>query len=110
MKSDSIYLRHILEAIEKIERYLSGIAYESFIDNDMMTDAVIRELMIIGEAANNLSDKFQEEHSDIMWWKIKGMRNVLVHEYFGVNLKIVWDTCKENLPTLKLLIQKVLGG
>jgi uncharacterized protein with HEPN domain len=109
MKNDSTYLRHILEAIEKTERYLSGTNYESFIHNDMMIDAVIRELMIIGEAANNLSDKFQVKHSDIMWWKIKGMRNVLVHEYFGVNLKIIWDTCKENLPTLKLLIQKALG-
>jgi uncharacterized protein with HEPN domain len=110
MKNDLTYLRHILEAIEKIERYLSAATYESFIHNDMMTDAVIRELMIIGEAANNLSDKFQEEHPDVMWWKIKAMRNVLVHEYFGINLKIVWDTCKNNLPTLKLLIQKVLGG
>ena len=109
MKNDSIYLRHILEAIEKTERYLSATNYESFIHNDMMTDAVIRELMIIGEAANNLSEEFQEEHSDIMWWKIKAMRNVLVHEYFGVNLKIIWDTCKENLPALKLLIQKALG-
>ena len=109
MKNDSTYLRHILEAIEKIERYLSGANYESFTHNDMMIDAVIRELMIIGEAANNLSDKFQEERPDVMWWKIKAMRNVLVHEYFGVNLKIVWDTCKENLPALKLLIQKTLG-
>ena len=110
MKSDSTYLRHILDAMEKVERYLSGANYESFIHNDMMTDAVIRELMIIGEAANNLSDKFQEEHADVMWWKIKAMRNVLVHEYFGVNLKIVWDTCKTNLPALKLMIQKTLGG
>jgi len=110
MKSDSTYLRHILDAIEKIEHYLSDTDYESFVHNDMMTDAVIRELMIIGEAASNLSDKFQEEHPDVIWWKIKAMRNVLVHEYFGVNLKIVWDTCKNNLPTLKLLIQKTLVG
>jgi len=110
MKSNSTYLRHILDAIEKIERYLSDTDYESFVHNDMMTDAVIRELMIIGEAASNLSDKFQEEHPDVIWWKIKAMRNVLVHEYFGVNLKIVWDTCKNNLPTLKLLIQKILVG
>jgi len=109
MKSDTTYLRHILDAIEKIERYLSGTDYESFVHNDMMTDAVIRELMIIGEAASNLSDKFQEEHPDVIWWKIKAMRNVLVHEYFGVNLKIVWNTRKENLPVLKLLIQKTLG-
>lgn len=69
MKSDSVYLRHIMEAIEKIERYLPGTDYESFVHNDMMTDAVIRELMIIGEAASNLSDKFQEEHKDVICGK-----------------------------------------
>ena len=108
MKDDSTYLRHISDAIEKIERYLSNATYESFSGNDMMIDAVVRELEIIGEAARNLSNELCNKSPDIPWAKIKGMRNVLIHEYFGVDLKIVWDTYKNNLPTLKSFIADLL--
>jgi uncharacterized protein with HEPN domain len=110
MKHDTIYLRHILDAIEKIERYLANVDYETFSRNDMMTDAVVRELEIIGEAARNLSTAFTEKHADIPWRRIKAMRNVLIHEYFGVSVKVVWDTCGSNLPQLKAFAQNVLAG
>ena len=106
MKDEITYLRHILEAIEKIEKYVESVEFDEFSQNDMMIDAVVREFEIIGEAARNLSDKFQDEHSEIPWYKIKAMRNVLIHEYFGVNLKVVWDTCKSDMPVLKTFVKK----
>ncbi|MBN2182728.1 MAG: DUF86 domain-containing protein [Sedimentisphaerales bacterium] len=106
MKDDRTYLLHILEAIEKIEKYIESVGFDEFSQNDMMIDAVVREFEIIGEASRNLSDKFQEEHSEIPWYKIKAMRNVLIHEYFGVNLKVVWDTCKSDMPVLTTFIKK----
>ena len=108
MKSDKLYLRHINEAIESIEEYLRGVSYSRFISSKMMIDAVVRELEIIGEASNNLSDDFREKHSDVFWRQIKDMRNFLIHEYFGVNTKVVWDTCKNDLPMLKQFISTIL--
>jgi uncharacterized protein with HEPN domain len=97
------------DAIEKIERYLAATDYETFAGDDMKIDAVVRELEIIGEAAKNLSASFTDEHPDIPWRRIKAMRNVLIHQYFGVNLKVVWDTCQSNLPQLKVFVQNTLG-
>ncbi len=110
MKHDCVYLRHMLEAIEKIERYLAGTDYETFSRNDMMIDGVVRELEIIGEAARNLSAAFVEEHAEIPWRRMMAMRNILIHQYFGVNLKVVWDTCHSNLPQLKSFVQNLLAG
>jgi len=109
MKDDRTYLLHILEAIEKIEKYIALVGFDDFLNNDMMIDAVVRELEIIGEASRNLSDSFQDKHFEIPWYKIKATRNVLIHEYFGVNLKVVWDTCKTDMPALKAFIERVLN-
>jgi uncharacterized protein with HEPN domain len=108
MRNDRTYLAHIREAIENIEEYLEGVSYEQFASGKMMIDAVIRELEIIGEASNNLSDEFRRQHSDVLWQRMKDMRNFLIHEYFGVNTKVVWDTCKDDLPQLKSFIEKIL--
>ncbi len=108
MKRDVVYLRHIRDAIEKIYRYLAGTDFDAFSDNDMMIDAVVRELEIIGEAAKNLSPPFVEKHTGIPWRRVRAMRNVLIHEYFGVNLKVIWDTYNRNLPPLKAFVERVL--
>jgi uncharacterized protein with HEPN domain len=100
MKDDLTYLRHIFDAVETIFEYLEGIDLSQFQDEKMRIDAVVREQMIIGEAASNISDAFKEKHPDIQWKKIRGMRNFLVHEYFGVNVKVVWETCQNSLPEL----------
>ena len=110
MKDDVVYLRHILEAIEKIESYVKGAAYKSFSSNDMMIDAVVRELEIIGEASSNLSEEFRSKHGDVPWRDAIDMRNFLIHEYFGVRTKVVWDTCREDLPLMKRLVGNVLGS
>ena len=108
MRNDRAYLIHIREAIESIEEYLENVTYDKFTSNKMIIDAVVRELEIAGEASNNLSDEFREKHPEILWRKMKNMRNFLIHEYFGVNTKIVWGTCKEDLPELKKLIKDLL--
>ena len=108
MRNDRIYLTHIREAIETIEEYLKDVSYDSFVSNKMIIDAVVRELEIIGEASNNLSDHFREEHSGVLWRRMKDMRNFLIHEYFGVNTKVVWYTCKDDLPQLKSFMEKIL--
>ncbi|KKL12941.1 hypothetical protein LCGC14_2530730 [marine sediment metagenome] len=109
MRNNLVYLRHIRDAIEKVEKYLGDTTFEVFSQNDMMVDAVVRELEIIGEAARNLSDEFCEKHSRIWWSSIRGMRNVLIHEYFGIDLNIIWDTCKNNLPELRNFVVMILG-
>jgi len=108
MKNDTIYLRHILEAIEKIEHYLLNTTYKSFSANDMMIDAVVRELEIIGEASSKLSKEFKDNHPDVAFRDATDMRNFLIHEYFGIRKEIVWETCKEDLPKVKKLIDDLL--
>ena len=108
MTHDVIYLGHIADAINAIERYLEGISYEKFFDDQKTLDAVVRELEIVGEAANHLSQEFRNAHPDIPFMEMIGMRNKIIHEYIGVNTKIVWDTCKANLPSLKGMITSIL--
>ncbi len=103
-KSDLVYVKHIIEAIDKIEKYLGGSSYEEFSRNDMLVDAVVRELEIIGEAASNFSEEFRNHYPNIPFRDITDMRNFLIHEYFGVNTKIVWETCQTDLPNLKKLL------
>ena len=107
MKNDKIYIKHILEAIQKIETYKKGLNLDAFLKNEMAADAIIRELEIIGEASNNISEEFQKEHTDIPWRKMIGIRNTLIHEYFGVNKKIVWETCENDLPELKKFMETI---
>lgn len=108
MRDDRAYLRHIFEAIEIIEGYIAGSTFDQFQASKMMIDAVVRELEIIGEAANQISDGLKEQYPDIPWLKMRGLRNFVIHEYFAVNAKIVWDTCKQNLPELRKQIGRLL--
>ena len=108
MKDDRTYLLHILEAIDKIQQYLGEMRFEEFADSDMVIDAVVRELEIIGEASRNLSDDFREQHSNAPLRDATDMRNILIHEYFDVNKKVVWDTCKNNLPQFRGFVTELL--
>ena len=110
MSEDLAYLKHILDAIRAIEDYTKDMTSEKFIqsDNGMMQDAVVRELEIIGEAVRKLSDDIKTANPDLSWRDIEGMRNKLIHEYFGVEMKIVWKTVESNLPVLKKTAQGLL--
>ena len=108
MKKDSAYLHHISDAISAIEEYTRDITREEFFEKRIIQDAVIREFEIIGEATKNLSEEIRRKYSDIPWNKVAGMRDKLIHGYFGVNLNLVWVTIHNQLPVLKDNISKIL--
>ncbi|NQS97836.1 MAG: DUF86 domain-containing protein [candidate division Zixibacteria bacterium] len=108
MKKDEIYINHILDAIELVEKFTLNITRGQFVKDKMIHSAVIRQLEIIGEAAKNISDEFKKAHPDIPWKTITGMRNKLIHAYFGVDLFLVWDTVTIDIPDLKSEIQSWL--
>ena len=107
-KDDTVYLHHILDAIALVEEYTRGMTENEFLVNSMAHDAVVRQIEIIGEAARNISDEFQEKHATLPWMKMIGIRNKIAHEYFNVNFAIVWDTVKDDLPGLKRSIKKLI--
>ena len=108
MKDPTIYLEHIVESIELIEQYVGGLDQEKFLENVEKQDAVLRRISIIGEAVKNLPDEFRWIHEGIPWRRIAGMRDKVIHEYFGVDLQLVWTVAQENLPELKKAIRSIL--
>lgn len=110
MKKDiSVFLKHILESIERIEEFTKGISKEKFLDSVQLQDAVIRRLEIIGEAVKNLPPGFRKKHVDVPWSEIARTRDKLIHGYFGVDLTLTLDIVKKDLPDLKKKIKKILG-
>jgi uncharacterized protein with HEPN domain len=106
---DEIRLLHMWDAIEEIKRYTADIPFKVFTDNSMMKFAVVKQLEIIGEAANHLSESTLSQPTEIDWSKIIGARNIFVHEYFVVDDIIVWDIIKNDLPKLETHINKLLA-
>lgn len=103
-----LYLTDLLDAIEKIERYVTDMSLEEFLEDDRSKDAVLRNLEVIGEAAKNLPLEIKDRYRDVDWKAAAGMRNKLIHEYFGVSFSIVWETIKNDLPNLKDEVAKIL--
>jgi uncharacterized protein with HEPN domain len=106
-KTPEFYLGHILQAAGDIAEHISGYDKKLFCDEKKTHDAVIRQLMIIGEAAKNLPMDFRKKHSAVPWKTIAGMRDILVHEYFGVDLALAWKMAKDDVPDLKEKILKI---
>jgi uncharacterized protein with HEPN domain len=105
---DKQRLLHILEAIEEIENYVSGVNFDAFLQNSMMRFASVKQIEIIGEAANNISEEVKNKFTEIQWRQITGLRHVLVHEYFGVDSKLIWQIIADDIPELKIKIKEVL--
>ncbi len=98
----------MLSAIQRITRYVTEKTYDDFVANDMMYYAVVKNIEIIGEAANMLTSAFQSAHPETPWKKVKGMRNYIVHEYFQIDDVVVWDVITNNLEELRAQIERYL--
>ena len=102
-----VYLEDILEAIQKIGRFTEKQTLKKFSNDEKTFDAVIRNLEIIGEAINKFPEEVRKKHPEVEWRKISGLRNVLIHEYFGINAEIIWDIVRNKLPQFEKQIRKV---
>jgi uncharacterized protein with HEPN domain len=108
--ADLVYVRHILDAILRIAEYLQGIDEEAFLQTPLVQDGVIRQLEIIGEATKQISSETRAEHAHIPWKDMAGMRDKLIHDYFGVDLEQVWITAQNDIPILQVEIKAILGS
>ncbi len=107
-KEIRIFLEDIKESIDRIEEYTQGMNKEHFMEDIRTQDAIIRRLEIIGEAVRNIPEDFRNKYPDIPWKQIAGMRDVLIHGYFGVNLERVWAVVERDLPELKPKVLRIL--
>ena len=106
MKEDKVYIKHILECIDKINKYTRQ-GKKTFMLSELIQDAVIRNLEIIGEASKNISQELKGKNPNITWKEMAGLRDVLIHEYFGVDLYIVWNVVKNELPKIKTYLDEI---
>ena len=109
MKDDQLYLIHISECIERIEAYVSGIDKRAFVASSLVQDAVIRNLQIMAESARRVSDRLKEAQPKIDWHKIAGLRNILVHDYLGVDTERVWNIIENEIPVLKKAVHEMMA-
>lgn len=109
-KSSKIYIEDILDAIEKIERYTGSQTLETFSKNEMIVDAVLRNIEIIGEAAKNIPEQVKKKFPDIPWKRMIGLRNIVSHEYFGVDLTIIWEIVRKDLPAIVPKVKTMLSN
>ncbi|MDQ7030175.1 MAG: DUF86 domain-containing protein [Ardenticatenia bacterium] len=101
-------IHDIIEAIEKILRYTEGMTFEEFARDERTVDAVIRNFTVIGEASRHIPQEIEQRYADVPWQEMRGMRHILVHEYFGVSMQILWHTIKHDLPPLLPKLRSVL--
>lgn len=110
MKDDKVFVRHILDEVIFIIRESKDLDFEDLLSDEILKRAMVRSLEIIGEAAKNLSKGFKEKHSDITWRELAGLRDKLIHYYFGIKWEIVWDVIKNVIPEiegkLKVLLEE----
>ncbi len=104
-----IRIRDILDCIEKIERFTRGYTFADFQDDEKTIDSVLRNLEIIGEASRHVPADVRTRYPDIPWIEMRTMRNLVIHEYHGVNLEIIWQTVQENLPPLVSPLNQILA-
>jgi len=109
-RTPKLYLKDIVDSIDSIMAYTKGISFEKFAKDKMKIDAVVRNFEIIGEATKHIPIKIRNAHTDIPWKEMAGMRDKIIHEYFGVDLEIVWKTIKSRLPKLKKTLLAIVNS
>jgi len=107
-KDNSIYLHHIVDHLKNVSIYLSGFNYSHFLESQLHQDAVIRNLEVCGEATKKISQDLKDKYPQISWRAMAGMRDKLIHDYFNVDLEIVWETAKNDVPNLITVIEKII--
>lgn len=108
-RRDSQYLADILEASRRILLYTEGLTYDEFVEQTLIQDAVLRNLQVLGEATKRLSETVRAGHREIAWREIAGMRDRVVHDYFGTDLRIVWEVVRHDLPPLLARVRTILA-
>ncbi|MEK6842133.1 MAG: DUF86 domain-containing protein [Nanoarchaeota archaeon] len=106
-KDDSVFIEHVLDSIRAIEDFSKGLSKEKLISNRLKKSAIIREIEVIGEAVKNISESLKNSHKEIGWKEISGTRDKMIHHYFGVDMDIVWNIIKKDLPDLKTKMLKI---
>ncbi|MDI6739397.1 MAG: DUF86 domain-containing protein [Candidatus Edwardsbacteria bacterium] len=109
MRDDRVFLKHILAEAEYINSATAGLQYEDLLKDETLQRAVIRSLEIIGEASKNVSNDFKGQHADVEWKAMAGLRDKLIHAYFGVDWRTVWSVIKEKIPPLKQAVVSILN-
>lgn len=108
-KDYKVYLQDVLEAIARVEAYTRGLSREDFIGNPEKVDAVVRNLEIIGEAVKQVPEAVRDANPNVEWRKIAGLRDILIHQYFGVDLDIIWDIVANKVPALREQVKAMLS-
>ena len=108
-RDESLYLADIQESCEKVLRFTKGMTYKDFAHDDLHFDAVLRNLEIIGEAVKNISEETRQKYPNVKWRKIAGFRDIVAHEYFGVNEETVWDIVENEISILLTIAKTMLG-
>ena len=109
-RDSKVYLEDILEAIRKIRIYTEGLSFEEFQKDSKTVDAVVRNLEIVGEAVKQLPDHLREGHPEIEWKRIAGLRDILIHAYFGVDYEVIWDVVAKKLGDLAKTVASILAA
>jgi uncharacterized protein with HEPN domain len=108
MSNDRVYLMHIRDSLREVQTFIRGESYESFLKNRMVQNAVMRSFEVVGEAARLISSELRESHPEVPWRLMSDFRNKLIHDYFGLDLEVIWRTATEDTPVLLQQIDELI--